>query len=180
MWGSTRGSERSSATVPRPSSPTSGCSCRVIGTGTNCSANFVRALPITKTRTKIGLDIGERQRHRFFDGIRTAAKVRRAFPTYSLVILDYNHPFPPFAHLARFYLRRRPARFPSLTRPTATERRPKCHRSISERQAGVASRLGACSSSRAAAWPPSSRSLTTSAYVEPELLQSPRGQSRFV
>ena len=65
-----------------------------IGTGTNCSANFGRALPITKTRTKIGLDIGERQRHGFFDGIGTASKVRRAFPTYPLVIPDYGSSSP--------------------------------------------------------------------------------------
>lgn len=71
-----------------------------------CSVNFGRALPITKTRTKIGLDIGERQRHGFFDGLGTASEVRRTFPIYPIAIPDDGLSFPPFAHLARFQLRR--------------------------------------------------------------------------
>ena len=131
------------------------------------SANFGRALPITKTRTKIGLDTGERQRHGFFDGLGTASEVRRAFPIHSLAILYDGSPFPPFAHFPRFQPRRHLAgsQVTNSDRP-ALERRPKWHRSRSELQAGVASRLAACSSSRAAAWPPSSRSSTTSAYVD--------------
>lgn len=140
------------------------------------SANFGRALPITKTRTKIGLDIGERQRHGFFDGLGTASKVRRAFPIYSLVIPTDELSFPPFALLAPFQLRRRPPDPESLTRPTTLERRPKWHRSISERRAGVASRLAVFSSLRAAAWPRLSRSSTTSAYVEPPRLSGDRKQ----
>ena len=146
-----------------------------IGIGTNRSANFGRALPITTTRTKIGLDTGARQRHGYFDGLGTAP---RGMPSISH--LPSCNPrrrttIPAICASPRFSLRRHLAGSQPANTTDHIERRPKWLQSISEPRAGVALRLAASSSSRTATWRPSSRSLTTSAYVETDSCRDHRG-----